>query len=227
MNHAYVWMTLGAVGGILFYGRFYVQWLASERAGRVVVPMAFWYMSMVGALLTFAYSVWRHSPGAAFGLCFNVIVYARNLALRWRESGRLTPSRNVLAHALAGAVTVAAVILTVWVWRGEWVRNAELSPEEAARNWFWLGLWALGQAAYFARFGVQWALSEWLGKSVIPRVFWLLSGIGALCQAPGFFMRPEPDWINGFGQGFNLLIYARNLILSGKNGAADGGAANA
>ena len=210
------WMSLGIAGGALFYGRFYVQWLASERAGRVVVPMAFWYMSLAGALMTFAYSIWRHSPGAAFGLCFNVVVYTRNLVLRWQEGGRLGAVRNAVIHGLALAVTLAAVVLTVMVWQGEWTSNARLPRAEAARNWFWLGWWAVGQAAYFGRFGVQWLLSEWRGKSVIPRVFWLLSCIGACCQAPGFFMRPEPDWINGFGQSFNLLIYARSLVLSGR-----------
>jgi len=216
MDASTCWMTLGIAGGVLFYGRFYVQWLASERAGRVVVPMAFWYMSMAGALMTFAYSIWRHSPGAAFGLCFNVVIYTRNLVLRWREAGHLNFARNVVIHGLAVGVTLVAVALTVLVWQGEWARNARLPRAEAARNWFWLGLWAAGQAAYFARFGVQWLLSEWWGKSVIPRVFWLLSCIGACCQAPGFFMRPEPDWINGFGQSFNLLIYARSLVLSGR-----------
>ncbi|MBP9002485.1 MAG: lipid-A-disaccharide synthase N-terminal domain-containing protein [Candidatus Hydrogenedentes bacterium] len=223
MDASTFWITLGIAGGVLFYGRFYVQWLASERQGRVVVPMAFWYMSMAGALMTFAYSIWRHSPGAAFGLCFNVIVYARNMVLRWREAGRLGPVRNGVVHGLAVLVTLVAVTLTILAWRNEWTRNARLSHAEAMRNWFWLGMWAIGQAAYFARFGAQWLLSEWRGRSVIPRVFWLLSCVGAFCQAPGFFMRPEPDWINGFGQGFNLIIYARSLVLSGRNGKPSSG----
>ncbi len=212
------WMALGIAGGALFYGRFYVQWLASERQGRVVVPMAFWYMSLAGALMTFAYSIWRQSPGAAFGLCFNVVVYARNVVLRWKEAGRLSPRRALALHGMALAVTIAAVALTVALWLGEWRRNAQLPGDEALRNW----LWAVGQGAYFARFGIQWALSEWQGRSVVPRLFWLLSCVGALCQAPTFFMRPAPDWVNGIGQSLNLLIYARNLVLSGRGAPGKG-----
>ena len=50
MNHAYVWMTLGAVGGILFYSRFYVQWLASERAGHMAADVRHSSRSMTPSL---------------------------------------------------------------------------------------------------------------------------------------------------------------------------------
>ncbi|HEU5320861.1 MAG TPA: lipid-A-disaccharide synthase N-terminal domain-containing protein, partial [Methylomirabilota bacterium] len=66
------WLALGFVGQALFAARFLVQWLASERRGRSVVPLAFWHLSLLGGVLLLAYALWRADPvfvaGQAFGL---------------------------------------------------------------------------------------------------------------------------------------------------------------
>ena len=85
-----LWTLFGAVGAVIFYGRFYVQWLASERRKQSVIPVAFWYMSAGGSVMQFIYAVYLNSPGAALGLCFNVFIYMRNLVHIWRERGKLT-----------------------------------------------------------------------------------------------------------------------------------------
>lgn len=221
---ATLWMCAGCAGAVLFYGRFYVQWYASERRGEVVIPAAFWYMSSAGALLTFAYSVWNRSPGAAFGLCFSILIYARNIALIWRDQRRLTRFRSLAVHALAVLVAAGAVGLTLHTWGREVAANRALDPASAARNWFWLKMWGVGQACFFLRFLIQWIASELGGKSVVPGLFWRLSLAAALLQAPGFIFRSPADWINAAGQLANSLVYARNIMIARRaHGAGEAG----
>lgn len=78
------WYALGFAGQVLFGSRFFVQWLASERLGRVVVPGAFWYLSLFGGVALLAYAMHRKDPVFAFGQAGGLLIYARNLALMRR-----------------------------------------------------------------------------------------------------------------------------------------------
>lgn len=78
-------LTLGFGGQALFSMRFLVQWAASERAGRSVVPLAFWYLSLAGGLTLFLYAAYREDPVFMLGQAFGIVVYARNLWLIRRE----------------------------------------------------------------------------------------------------------------------------------------------
>ncbi len=75
------WVVLGLGAQAIFAGRFLVQWIASERAGRSYVPVAFWYISIVGGLMLLAYAIWRQDIVFILGQMFGVIVYTRNLVL--------------------------------------------------------------------------------------------------------------------------------------------------
>lgn len=85
------WVVVGLGGQLMFTARFLVQWLASERAGRSVVPMAFWYLSIGGGIVLFAYAVYRRDPVFILGQSMGLVVYLRNLWLihaeRRREAG--------------------------------------------------------------------------------------------------------------------------------------------
>jgi lipid-A-disaccharide synthase-like uncharacterized protein len=81
-----LWLVLGFAGQIAFSGRFVVQWLASEREGRSVVPVAFWVLSVVGSLLLLAYAVHRRDPVFVVGQTTGVLIYLRNLHLIRREA---------------------------------------------------------------------------------------------------------------------------------------------
>ena len=76
-----LWVLFGLFGQLLFTGRFLVQWLASERARRSVVPVAFWYLSISGGLVLLAYAIYRADPVFIFGQSLGVVIYARNLWL--------------------------------------------------------------------------------------------------------------------------------------------------
>jgi lipid-A-disaccharide synthase-like uncharacterized protein len=85
------WVVLGFVAQALFSMRFLVQWIASERAGRSIVPTAFWIFSIGGGVLLFAYSLYRKDPVFIAGQGLGLFIYMRNLYFVLRE-GRQTPS---------------------------------------------------------------------------------------------------------------------------------------
>lgn len=206
-----LWTIFGATGAIIFFGRFCVQWVASEIQKKSVIPIAFWYMSSVGSLMQFIYAVHLGSPGAAFGQCFNIVVYVRNLVHIWRERGQLTRALNIGIHTAAGLIVSVAAVFTALTWRAEITGTLALNPEEAARNWFWLGVWGAGQGLFFLRFLVQWAATEIKKKSVVPTVFWYFSLAAALLQSAHFFERR--DWIFAIAMVATIVIYSRNLML--------------
>ena len=86
------WIVLGFVAQAFFTARFAVQWLASERAGRSVIPIAFWWCSIGGGLLLFAYALYRRDPVFILGQGFGVFVYLRNLQFVIRSGGQGAPA---------------------------------------------------------------------------------------------------------------------------------------
>jgi lipid-A-disaccharide synthase-like uncharacterized protein len=79
------WLLLGYVGQALFAMRFIVQWIESERVGRSVIPIAFWFFSIGGGVLLFAYSLYIRDPVFIMGQGFGLFVYLRNLYFVFRE----------------------------------------------------------------------------------------------------------------------------------------------
>ena len=71
----------GLTGNAIFSTRFLVQWIASERQGESVIPVAFWYLSIAGSLILFTYFAVRHDPVGTLAYVPNCFVYGRNLYL--------------------------------------------------------------------------------------------------------------------------------------------------
>ena len=80
-----VWLTIGFAGQALFFGRFLVQWIASERRKQSVIPPAFWFMSLAGGAIVLAYAIYRRDPVFILGNLVGVIVYSRNLWFIYRS----------------------------------------------------------------------------------------------------------------------------------------------
>ena len=78
-------ILIGYVAQILFSMRFIVQWIASERAGRSVVPTAFWVFSIGGGVMLLGYAIYRKDPVFIIGQAFGVFVYLRNLQFVMRS----------------------------------------------------------------------------------------------------------------------------------------------
>jgi lipid-A-disaccharide synthase-like uncharacterized protein len=80
-------ILIGYFAQAMFAMRFVVQWIASERAGRSVVPTAFWIFSIGGGLMLLGYAVYRKDPVFIIGQAFGVFVYLRNLQFILRKGG--------------------------------------------------------------------------------------------------------------------------------------------
>jgi lipid-A-disaccharide synthase-like uncharacterized protein len=87
------WLAVGLMAQLLFSMRFLVQWIASERARRSIVPEMFWYFSCTGGFLLLAYALYRGDPVFILGQGTGLLIYARNIHFIWqgrREFGLAT-----------------------------------------------------------------------------------------------------------------------------------------
>lgn len=82
------WVALGFVAQFMFMMRFVVQWIASERVGRSIVPVAFWFFSIGGGMLLLVYSIRQQDPVFIAGQSLGLTIYFRNLWLIFREKRR-------------------------------------------------------------------------------------------------------------------------------------------
>ena len=74
-----IWLTVGFAAQAMFSMRFIIQWLASEKARRSVVPETFWYFSFAGGLMLFIYAIYRMDPVFILGQGSGLLIYARNI----------------------------------------------------------------------------------------------------------------------------------------------------
>ncbi|OQX87129.1 MAG: hypothetical protein B6D55_04280 [Candidatus Omnitrophica bacterium 4484_70.2] len=84
-NPEFWWLTLGFGGQILFFLRFFVQWIATERKKESVVPISFWYFSIGGAVLLLVYAIHRKDPVFILGQSMGIFIYGRNLYFIYKK----------------------------------------------------------------------------------------------------------------------------------------------
>ena len=85
----HLWVAVGFLGQTLFFMRFFVQWLASEKRKESVIPVAFWYFSIGGGLVLLTYAIYRRDPVFIVGQGTGLFVYMRNLLLIRQKERRL------------------------------------------------------------------------------------------------------------------------------------------
>ena len=93
--HPKLWIVIGFAGQALFFCRFLVQWVASERARKSVVPTAFWYFSLGGGLILAAYAIHRRDPVFIVGQSLGLLIYLRNLWFIHRRGRMPGPAASV------------------------------------------------------------------------------------------------------------------------------------
>ncbi len=79
------WLVFGIVAQLLFTARFVVQWIVSEKLGKSVVPIAFWFLSMGGGIMLLIYGLVRREPIIILGQALAVFIYIRNIVLIFRN----------------------------------------------------------------------------------------------------------------------------------------------
>ena len=76
---------LGLLGQAMFFSRFLVQWLVSEKKGESTIPIVFWYLSLGGGVFLLMYALWRKDAVISIGQAVGLMVYIRNLVLIYRK----------------------------------------------------------------------------------------------------------------------------------------------
>ena len=80
------WKAVGWIGNVVFFSRFFVQWWVTEKNKQVLVPNAFWWLSLIGSLLLLAYGLHRRDSVFIFAYAFTWIPYIRNLVISYRTA---------------------------------------------------------------------------------------------------------------------------------------------
>jgi len=74
-----VWMAVGFIGQVIFGLRFVIQWIQTERKRKSVIPLSFWYLSLLGSMILLTYAIVRRDPVFIAGFSLNMAIYLRNL----------------------------------------------------------------------------------------------------------------------------------------------------
>ncbi len=85
------WAAFGLVAQLAFTARFVVQWITSERAGKSIIPLGFWYFSLFGSAGLLVYAIVRADPIFILGQSLGSVIYLRNLTLIYRERRSVPP----------------------------------------------------------------------------------------------------------------------------------------
>ena len=92
MTESTIWLIVGFIGQGLFSARFIVQWLASERLKRSIIPTAFWYFSLAGGVTLLSYALYKMDPVFITGQAAGLMIYIRNLYFIRRHRSDETPA---------------------------------------------------------------------------------------------------------------------------------------
>ncbi len=88
----HLWKVVGWAGNLTFFSRFLVQWYVTEKHKRVTIPIAFWWLSLVGSVLLFSYALFYQRDSVfIFAYAFTWIPYIRNLMIHKRQHHNSTP----------------------------------------------------------------------------------------------------------------------------------------
>lgn len=92
-EYGWFWVMIGLAGLLTFSARFIIQWIVSERKGESVIPVVFWYFSIVGSLLLLSYAIHRSDPVFILSYLFNSFIYVRNLNFIYRKKKNKTAAQ--------------------------------------------------------------------------------------------------------------------------------------
>ena len=198
----YLVYAVGFSAQILFSARLLVQWVSSERAGKVLSPLIFWQFSLLASILMIAYGILRHDLTIILGQAITYGVYIRNLHHLgfWRKIPQL-----VRVAALSFPLAAILALQTGEIYNFRNIFDNKEIPNA-------LMAWGLtGQFIFTFRFIVQWFFMERKKESVLPIGFWVFSIIGSVMVLSYAVIRRDP--VLFVGQLFGFIVYFRNILL--------------
>ncbi len=201
MNQYFIF-SIGFVAQALFSARQITQWIASEKAGRILSPLIFWQLSILASFLFMVYGILRNDLAIILGQVITYGVYIRNLHYHgfWK---RLPSPVRVIAF-------VFPALAVFWLLTGDTYNIHKLFANKDISSI--LMIWGIiGQCIFTFRFIYQWLYSEKRKESVLPMGFWIISITGSLMVVSYAIFRKDP--VLFIGQLFGLLVYSRNILL--------------
>ena len=198
------WLIVGFIGQGLFSARFVIQWLATEKNRKSVVPLAFWYFSIAGSLTLLAYALFRKDPVFVLGQTFGVFIYLRNLYFIKPE----------VVKKLIAAISLVVVAILSYLFSSGYVspeQIKELRSNNTTKDTIWQVIGFVGQIMFSMRFILQWLASEKQKQSVMPVSFWYFSMFGSVILLSYAIYQKDPVFI--LGQSFGMIVYLRNLFF--------------
>jgi lipid-A-disaccharide synthase-like uncharacterized protein len=193
--------AIGYVAQGLFSSRFIIQWISSEKAGKVLAPTLFWQISLIASFMLIVYGILVKDITILLGQSLGYYIYVRNLRLQ--KSWRILPR---YFRYLVIAVPIAA--LAILFFGEEYSFKNILEGHSSNFILFW---GTIGQLVFSCRFIYQWYYSEKVKKSVLPLGFWIISIVGSLIiSSYSYYLSLYPIII---GHLFGLVIYSRNIMI--------------
>ena len=199
----YLVFLIGIAAQILFSGRLLVQWIASERAKKVLSPTLFWQMSMAASFMLCVYGWLRNDFDIIAGQLISYYIYIWNL--------RAKKAWDTMPAVLRAVVSYLPVAAVCW-FAIDWRETAEhLFQQENIPGWL-IVFGTVGQFTFTLRFIYQWRYSARAGESLLPTTFWLISLLGSGMIIAYAIIRRDPVLILGQSTGF--VVYLRNIMIS-------------
>jgi lipid-A-disaccharide synthase-like uncharacterized protein len=199
--------SIGLLAQLFYTARILVQWIKSEKSGKIESPLLFWVFSIMGSSLLFTYGWLRQDFSIIFGEFISFYIYLWNL-----KTKGLCEILHI-SHGVVNVLYLVPVVCLLYVANGfesfalRFLHNDEV-PLYAL-------VWgSVGQFIYKMRFVYQWYYSHKRKESILPMGFWYMAVTGSLMIIIyGIFRQ---DWVLVIGQ---VGIYAsfRNIIIGRKN----------
>lgn len=194
--------VLGFISQVLFFSRTLLQWILSERAGKVLSPTIYWVISIVASYLFCIYGWFRNDFSILLGQVISYYIYVWNLQANgvWAK----------MHGALKMPILLTPIVAIGFVLNngGYFVENFLSHPKIP----IWLVVFgSLGQVIFTLRFVYQWIYSVRRHESLLPLGFWVISLVGSGIIVMYGLIRRDPILIMGQSVGF--IAYTRNIIL--------------
>ena len=198
--------VIGFSAQLFFSARLLVQWIASERAKRVLSPTLFWQLSLLGSFLLFLYGWLKNDFAIVAGQLVSYYIYIWNLKIKGAWS--ILPGIFRFLLWITPVVTIFYFCFDIYSAINNLFHNVDIP----------LGLLIFGttgQILFTLRFVYQWWYSKRIGVSSLPLFFWVISLVGSSMIIIYAIFRLDPVLL--IGQTPGAIVYIRNIMIAHKS----------
>ena len=195
---------LGYLAQALFSARFFVQWIMSERAKRVLSPTIFWQISMVASCIFCVYGWLRNDFSIIVGQLITYYIYIWNLNAHnaWKR----------LWAVIRWAIIAVPIVGVAWIAMNWDEAYTHLFAHRDLPMWL-IALGTTGQIVFTLRFVYQWIVSRRRGESLLPMGFWLISLTGSAIIITYALLRGGMYPLI-LGHITGVVVYSRNVMIA-------------